>query len=227
MTNLTIRSKTYKSGNFRVRAALSNGVVEVTVKLDNMEWEQSPLRIPASEWTERRTANPAYDKWHYLDSRYNTSSAPEVNRFLSAVIKAVDEVTGDYAEPPSTAGKKPAGGAKKSPAGFRVFKLTAPSGAGRTALETLYEVMLDSGLPINAPIETFSLGGIDFHTMGDLFAVIICLEQKLNQDIIRAMAVLQPQWVICRKEAFLENDDLRHFAVQTFDAVGAKGFVRV
>jgi hypothetical protein len=221
------RSKTYKSGNYRVKAVLKDGAVEVTIKLANLEWEHSPLRIPVSEWVERRTANPDYDKWHYLDSRYNKSGAPNVNIFLDAVRKAADEVTGDYVQPPQTGSGKPLPGGKRPPQGFKVFKLTAPSGEARTPLETLYEVMLHSGLPISAPIETFTLGGIEFHALGDLFAVIVCLETKLNQDIIRAMAVLQPQWVVCRSAAFIGNDDLKNFAVQTFEGIGAKGFVRV
>ena len=226
-----IRSKTYKGvRDYSVKAALKGGTIEVTVKSGQFAAAGSPLIIPASEWTERRTRNPMYDKWEYLDSRYNPQSSPLVNRLLDEVRKAADEVTGDqgvYEEP------KPTG--PKAPVGFRVFK-HAPStlapwqsgiGPAATPLDVFYEMLQRGGFSLTPKdVDSFKLAGKMFYSVEN-HAVVVCLEHELSRDVLRAMSVLQPQWVLCLERGFAGDATLRTYADELFAGCGVKGFVTV
>lgn len=226
-----IRSKTYKGvRDYSVKAALKGDTIEVTVKSGKVAAAGSPLIIPAGEWTERRTHNPMYDKWEYLDSRYNPKSSPLVNRLLDEVRKAADEVTGEqgvYEEP------KPDG--PKAPVGFRVFK-HAPSSSGewqtgigpeRTPLDVFYEMLLKGGFSLTPKdAQMFKLAGKTFCSVEN-HAVVVCLEHELSRDVLRAMSVLQPQWVLCLERGFGGDTALRTYADELFAGCGVKGFVTV
>lgn len=136
--------------------------------------------------------------------------------------------------------------------GFRVFKLTEsnfkpwnaelPQEAsalerqlelhvdhlreGRTADDILYEILLKSGYPLTAPMEKVSLKGKTIYSVaGGLF--LICLEKELTLDLIRSMAEMKPQRVVCLDEGFAGNDQLKANAVQIFKNKGVTSFKTV
>ena len=88
----SIKSKLYKAGDFRAKATLKGGTVTVTVKLGRYELDISPISVPVSEWTERRSENPVYDRMEYLNRRYNTDGDSQTSLVLDAVRWAIDEV---------------------------------------------------------------------------------------------------------------------------------------
>lgn len=58
-------------------------------------------------------------------------------------------------------------------------------------------------------------------------ALIICLEKELTLELIRAIANLQPERVVCLDEGFAGNDQLKANAVQTFKTKGVMSFKTV
>ena len=52
-------------------------------------------------------------------------------------------------------------------------------------------------------------------------AFLICLERQLTLELIRAMAELQPERVVCLDEGFAGNDQLKANAVQIFKTKAA------
>ena len=129
--------------------------------------------------------------------------------------------------------------------GFRVFKLAesnfkvwdtdAPKDADalgkqlalhvahiqkdRSAPDILYEVLLKSGFPPTASVESLQLAGKDVHSVA-AGALLICLERELTLEVIRAMADKGPERVVCLDEGFAGNDQLKTNAVQTFKNKG-------
>jgi adenine-specific DNA-methyltransferase len=97
--------------------------------------------------------------------------------------------------------------------------------AGRTQDDILYEILLKSGFPLTTKIETLTLAGKPVYSLQD-GAMLICLEKKLNLDLIRAMADQKPKpsRVVCLDEGFKDNDQLKTNAVQTFKTKGITTF---
>jgi len=93
----------------------------------------------------------------------------------------------------------------------------------RTQDDILYELLLKSGYPLTAPVETLTLAGKTVHSVasGVLF---ICLERKLTLELIRAMAELKPERVVCLDAGFAGNDQLKANAVQIFKTKGITSF---
>jgi adenine-specific DNA-methyltransferase len=110
---------------------------------------------------------------------------------------------------------------------------------GRTSEDILYEILLKSGFPLTIPVETLSLrGGAPATTkqssVNDEIAsalprndtktvysvagggMLICLEKELTLEVIRAMADMKPQRVVCLDLGFAGNDQLKTNAVQVF-----------
>ena len=86
---------------------------------------------------------------------------------------------------------------------------------GRASADFLYEILLKSGFPLTAPVETLSLAGKSvFGIAGG--ALLVCLERELTLDLIRAMADRKPERAVCLDEGFAGNDQLKTNAVQTF-----------
>jgi len=96
----------------------------------------------------------------------------------------------------------------------------------RSQDDILYEILLKSGYPLTAPVEKLSLAGKAVHSVagGVLF---ICLERKLTLELIRAMAGLKPERVVCLDEGFAGNDQLKANAVQIFKTKGITSFKTV
>ena len=97
---------------------------------------------------------------------------------------------------------------------------------GRTADDILYELLLKSGYPLTTPVEKQALAGKTVYSVADgLF--IICLEKHLTLELIRAIAALKPERVVCLDEGFAGNDQLKANAVQTFKTKGVESFKTV
>ncbi len=99
---------------------------------------------------------------------------------------------------------------------------------GRGPEDLLYELLLKSGYPLTAPVETLSLAGRTVYSVagGDL---LLCLERDLSEDVLRAMADRQPTpaRVVCLDEGFAGQDALKTNAVQTMKTRGVTKFQTV
>jgi adenine-specific DNA-methyltransferase len=143
-------------------------------------------------------------------------------------------------------------GGQKQDRGFRVFKLAESNFTtwdaqvpheegtllaqlenhvdhirdGRTPDDILYELLLKSGFPLTTPVEKQTLAGKTIYAVAG-GALIICLEQALTLELIRSIAALKPERVVCLDEGFAGNDPLKANAVQTFKTKGVTSFKTV
>lgn len=143
-------------------------------------------------------------------------------------------------------------GGQKQDRGFRVFKLYESNFSGwdaslahdpevlkkqlelhidhvrkgRTDDDILYELLLKSGFPPTTPVEKGTLAGKTIYTVVG-GALVICLEKTLTLDLIRAMADMKPERIVCLDEGFEGNDQLKANAVQTFKTKGVTSFKTV
>lgn len=149
--------------------------------------------------------------------------------------------------------KEESGGHRKnSDLGFRVFTLTqsnfipwSAQGAddaptlskqldlhidhvrqGRTDDDILYELLLKSGFPLTTPVEKKTVEGKTVYSVAG-GALVICLDRALTFDVIRAIAEMKPERVVCLDEGFAGNDQLKTNAVQTFKTKGITSFKTV
>jgi adenine-specific DNA-methyltransferase len=96
----------------------------------------------------------------------------------------------------------------------------------RTPDDILYELLLKSGFPLTTIVERQTLAGKTiFRVAGG--ALVICLEQELTLELIRAIAAQKPERVVCLDEGFADNDQLKANAVQTFKTKGVLKFQTV
>lgn len=89
----------------------------------------------------------------------------------------------------------------------------------------LYELLLKSGYELTTPIEKRSLADkMVFSIAGG--QLLICLEKELNNEVLKAMAELQPVRVICLDQAFtgINADALKTNAVQIMKSKGVVNF---
>lgn len=140
----------------------------------------------------------------------------------------------------------------KADLGFRVFKLSESNFAswnaqvaheaesvakqlelhvdhirdGRTSDDLLYELLLKSGFPLTTPVEKQSLAGKTIFSIAG-GALIVCLEDNLTLDLIRAIADRKPERVVLLDHGFAGNDQLKTNAVQTFKTKGVVKFQTV
>jgi adenine-specific DNA-methyltransferase len=143
-------------------------------------------------------------------------------------------------------------GGQKPDRGFRVFTLAesnlkpwnaeAPQDAsglaqqlelhidhireGRSGEDILYELLLKSGFPLTTPVETKTLADKTVYSVAG-GALVICLERALTLELIRAIADMKPERVVCLDEGFAGNDQLKANAVQTFRTKGVTSFKTV
>jgi adenine-specific DNA-methyltransferase len=140
----------------------------------------------------------------------------------------------------------------KSDRGFRVFKLAEsnfrPWVAGqaadtpalekqlglhvehlrpnRTTLDTLYEILLKDGFPMTTTVEPLTLEGKTvFSVAGG--ALLVCLEQELTMELVRAIAGRKPERVVCLDAGFAGRDEIKANAVQIFRSKDVKKFKTV
>lgn len=87
----------------------------------------------------------------------------------------------------------------------------------------LYELLLKSGFPLTTPIEHVDLAGKNVYSIAE-GELLICLEKKLTNEVIKEMAERQPSRVICLDEGFQNNDQLKTNAVQIMKSKGVLNF---
>jgi Adenine specific DNA methylase Mod len=97
---------------------------------------------------------------------------------------------------------------------------------GRTQDDILYELLLKSGFPLTTPVEALTLGDKTVYSVAG-GAMLLCLERVLTLPLIRAMADLKPERVVCLDEGFAGNDQLKTNAVQIFKTKGVTKFQTV
>ena len=97
---------------------------------------------------------------------------------------------------------------------------------GRTSEDILYELLLKSGFPLTTQVERKAVEGKAVYTIAG-GALIICLEHDLTLELIRAIAEMKPERVVCLDEGFAGNDQLKANAVQTFRTKGITSFKTV
>ncbi len=80
--------------------------------------------------------------------------------------------------------------------------------AGRSEQDRLYELVLKSGFPLSAKIETVTVGSKTAYSVTD-GNLLICLANHLDQPTLRALFARKPQMVLCLDTAFDGNDALK------------------
>lgn len=96
----------------------------------------------------------------------------------------------------------------------------------RTPEDILYELLLKSGFPLTTPVETLTMEGKTVYSVAG-GALLICLDRALTMELIRAMAEVKPERVVCLDEGFAGNDQLKANAVQIFKTKGINKFQTV
>ena len=97
---------------------------------------------------------------------------------------------------------------------------------GRSAEDILYELLLKSGFSLTTPVEKKMVADRIVYSVAD-GALVICLEHDLTLDLIRAVAAMKPERVVCLDEGFADNDQLKTNAVQIFRTKGVTSFKTV
>lgn len=97
---------------------------------------------------------------------------------------------------------------------------------GRSAADILYELLLKSGFPLTTPVEKMTLAGKTVYAVAS-GVLMICLEQSLTLELIRAIADAKPERVVLLDAGFTKNDQLKANAVQTFRTKGVTSFKTV
>lgn len=86
-----------------------------------------------------------------------------------------------------------------------------------SADQILFELLLKDGFPLTASIKKLDLAGKEVISIAD-GAMLVCLDKQITQEVIDAMADMEPSRVICLDAGFQGNDQLKANAVQTFKA---------
>jgi adenine-specific DNA-methyltransferase len=97
---------------------------------------------------------------------------------------------------------------------------------GRSQEDQLYEILIKNGFPPTEKIEKLSLSGKDVFSVVDGM-MLICLEEELTHDVVKAMADMQPSRVVCLDTAFENNDQLKTNTVHLMKAKGVEKFMTV
>lgn len=86
-----------------------------------------------------------------------------------------------------------------------------------TEEDILFELLLKDGFSPSAKVEVLNLAGKKVFAVANR-ALLVCLDKALTQDVLDAMADLEPSRVTCLDAGFQGNDQLKANAVQTFQA---------
>ncbi len=97
---------------------------------------------------------------------------------------------------------------------------------GRSDDDLLYELLLKSGFSPTVPVEALQVAGVTVHSVAG-GALLICLARKLTIELIRAIAEMSPERVVCLDEGFAGLDQLKANAVQIFKTKGITSFKTV
>jgi adenine-specific DNA-methyltransferase len=96
----------------------------------------------------------------------------------------------------------------------------------RSADDIFCELLLKSGFPLTTPVERKTIAGMTVYSVAN-DTLLICLERTLTLDLIRALAQIKPERIVCLDEGFVGNDQLKANAVQTFKTSGVASFKTV
>jgi adenine-specific DNA-methyltransferase len=96
----------------------------------------------------------------------------------------------------------------------------------RTSEDLLYEILLKSGFPLTAPVQSITVEGLPVYSVAN-GAMLICLEKALTHEVIKGMAELKPERVVCLDEGFAGNDQLKTNAVLIMKSKGVTKFQTV
>lgn len=91
--------------------------------------------------------------------------------------------------------------------------------ADRGDQDRLYELILKSGRPLSVQVVSVAIGQRTAFAVGE-GDLLICLEQHLDRDTLRALFVRKPQMVLCLDTAFDGNDALKTNTVLEAQAQG-------
>jgi len=86
-----------------------------------------------------------------------------------------------------------------------------------TQEDILYELLLKAGFPLTTKVEKVNMDGKEVFSVAE-GALLICLQDEITRELIKAMADADPLQVICLDSGFKNNDPLKANAVQTFKA---------
>lgn len=78
----------------------------------------------------------------------------------------------------------------------------------RTSQDVLYELVLKSGLPLSAVIEQIEVDSKSVYSIAQ-GQMLICLENEVDQKLLRGMIALSPIQMVCLDRAFGGNDQLK------------------
>ena len=81
--------------------------------------------------------------------------------------------------------------------------------------DILFEILLKNGFPLTVAMQRIKVAGREIFIIAD-GALLICLDKHLTQEVIDAMADMEPSRVICLDAGFQGNDQLKANSVQTF-----------
>ena len=105
----------------------------------------------------------------------------------------------------------------------KIFAHTEHINPQSSQADILYELLLKSGFSLTTQIEQLDLEGKKVFSIAD-GELLICLEDELNQDLIRAIAERQPSRVICLDKAF-KGDNADALKTNTVQIMKSKGVV--
>lgn len=97
---------------------------------------------------------------------------------------------------------------------------------GRSATDILYELLLKSGFPLTTAVERKTVAKKTIYSVAG-GALVICLDPAISLELVRSIADLKPQRVVCLDEGFAGNDQLKANAVLTFKTKGITSFKTV
>ena len=86
-----------------------------------------------------------------------------------------------------------------------------------TSEDILFELLLKDGFPLTVPMQRLEVAGKEVFSIAE-GALLICLDKDLTQEMMDALAQMEPERVICLDAGFRGNDQLKANAVQTFKA---------
>lgn len=92
--------------------------------------------------------------------------------------------------------------------------------------QLLYEILLKSGFPLTVKIDTIELAGKKVYSLAD-GAMLICLEDSLNEELILKIAEEKPSKVVVLDKGFNGQDELKTNAVQIMKSHGVDDFKTV
>ena len=94
---------------------------------------------------------------------------------------------------------------------------------GRTDQDALTELLLKSGFEPTTPTTKIKVGGkVVYSVAGG--GLLVCLEREITLELIKKMAEVKPERVVCLDAGFAGNDQLKANAVQIFKTKGVNSF---